>query len=313
MPLDPDLTGFLAQVPPRTAEDFADIDIVQARREAVLLLGMLNQERAAGFGVATRDVTVGASRRPARLYVPAKATDPLPGLVYFHGGGYVIGDLDTHDVLCRRVSTEAGVVVLAVDYRLAPEYPFPAAVEDAIDALTDVLARPGDLGMAEGRVGVGGDSAGATLAIAAARATIGQQRTKPAFQLLICPSSDLTGSFLSHESFASGYFFTMDEMRFYVGLYTPDPQDRLDPRASPLRATDLTGLPSAIVVTAGFDPLRDEGTALADALERAGVTVNRLHEPDMIHGYVLLDALGPGIDAAVGRIARAVRDTAAGL
>lgn len=313
MPLDPDLIGFLARVPPRTAEDFARMDIVQSRREAVLLLGMLNQDRAAGFAVTTRDMTVSASRRPARLYRPWEASDPLPGLVYFHGGGYVIGDLDTHDVVCRRLSAEAGIAVLAVDYRLAPEHRFPASAEDAIEALKGVLARPGAFGMTPGRIGVGGDSAGATLAIVAAQSIRGGHGPEAAFQLLICPGSDLVGDFPSRETFGSGYFFTMDEMRFYIGLSVPDEADRLDPRASPLRAPDLTRLPPAIIATAGFDPLRDEGTAFADALVRSGGTVRRLHEPDMIHGYVLLDALGPGVDAAVARIGQAVRDLVATL
>ena len=234
-------------------------------------------------------------------------------MVYFHGGGWVIGDLETHDIVCRRLASESGAAVLAVDYRLAPEHRFPAANDDATDALADVLARPRDFGMRQGQVGVGGDSAGATLAMAAAHALLSSAAPAPAFQLLICPGSDMTADFPSRSRYESGYFFTLAEMRLYASLYVPNEADRRDPRVSPLRADDLSGLPPTVIATAGFDPLRDDGAAYAEALARAGVAVHLLDEPAMIHGYVLLDALGPGVDAATARASVALRACIAAL
>ena len=308
MMLDPDLARFVAGAPAMDADSPRRFDAVAARRNAGVFLAMLNEGRAARWHVTTKDLTVGIrSRRPARLYTPDAGAADRPGMVYFHGGGWVIGDLETHDIVCRRLAAEACAAVLAVDYRLAPEHRFPAANDDAADSLGDVLARPGDFGMSQGQVGVGGDSAGATLATAAAHALLRSGAPGPAFQLLICPGSDMTADFPSRSRYASGYFFTLTEMRLYAALYVPDVADRRDARVSPLRANDLSGLPPTIIATAGFDPLRDDGAAYAEALARAGVAVHLIDEPAMIHGYVLLDGLGPGVDSATARVALALR------
>lgn len=304
--LDPDLARFVAAAPAMdTGQEF---DAIAARRNAGAFLGMLNEGRTAAWPITTRNLTVGdRSRRAARLYTPADGAAAHPGIVYFHGGGWVIGDLDTHDIFCRRLASESRTALLAVDYRLAPEHRFPAANDDATDALHDVLARPLDFGMAQGCVGVGGDSAGATLATAAAQALHLAGIPSPAFQLLICPGSDITAGFPSRSCYASGYFFTLAEMESCASLYLPNDADKRDPRVSPLRADDLSGLPPTIIATAGFDPLRDDGIAYAEALDCAGVVVQHLDEPEMIHGYVLLDGLGAGIDAATARVSSSVR------
>ncbi len=306
--LDPDLARFVAEAPAMDGDSQRQFDPVAARRNARAFLAMLNEGRAARWNVTTRGLTIGIrSRRPARLYTPDDGAAAHPGIVYFHGGGWVIGDLETHDLLCRRLASESGAAVLAVDYRLAPEHRFPAANDDATDALRDALARPADFGMRQGYVGVGGDSAGATLAAAAALSLLRSGAAGPAFQLLVCPGSDMTAGFPSRSRYASGYFFTLAEMQLYASLYVPNEADRRDARVSPLRADDLSGSPPTIIATAGFDLLRDDGTAYAEALARAGVAVHLLDEPAMIHGYVLLDGLGAGVDAATGRVALALR------
>lgn len=306
--LDPDLARFIAEAPAMDADSRTHFDPVAARGNARAFLAMLNEGRAAKWNVATRNLTVGIrSPRPARLYTPNNGAAAHPGVVYFHGGGWVIGDLETHDIFCRRLASETEAAVLAVDYRLAPEHRFPAANDDATDALRDVLARPLDFGMAHGHVGVGGDSAGATLATAAAQSLHLSDATEPAFQLLVCPGSDMTADLPSRSRYASGYFFTLAEMELYASLYVPDDVDRRDARVSPLLANDLSGLPPTIIATAGFDPLRDDGVAYAEALARAGVAVHLLDEPAMIHGYILLDGLGPGIAAATARVSLALR------
>ncbi len=205
MPLDPDLAHFVAAAPAMDAASQRQFDPVGARQGARAFLATLNEGRAAIWPVATRNLIVGDhSRRPARLYTPIDGATQHPGIVYFHGGGWVIGDLDTHDTYCRRLASETGTALLALDYRLAPEHTFPVANNDTTDALRDVLSRPGDFGMINGLVGVGGDSAGATLATAAARAVQVAGASMPAFQVLICPGSDMTGNFPSRHTYATG-------------------------------------------------------------------------------------------------------------
>ncbi len=225
----------------------------------------------------------------ARLYVPAEAEGPEAGalLVYFHGGGWVVGDLDTHDNLCRALAAASGARVIAVDYRLAPEHPFPAPVDDALAAFADVQARAASLGADRARVAVGGDSAGGHLAAVVA------QHAAPAAQLLLYPVTDSAATSASRRTFAEGFFLELETMEFYERCFAPAGTDRTDPRVSPLRAGDLSGVAPAIVVTAGFDLLRDEGDAYAQRLREAGVaTIHRCHDGFM-HGFAsVLSARG---------------------
>jgi acetyl esterase len=242
----------------------------------------------------------------ARLYVP---TQPAPSalLVYYHGGGWVIGDLDTHDSPCRFLSTHAGVQVLAVDYRLAPEHPFPAAAEDAFAAYQWASANADRLDCDPARIGVGGDSAGANLAAVACLLARDAGTPSPALQLLIYPVTDSVEEMPSRSLFGDGFLLTRPDMDFFEDTYLPPGADRGDPRVSVLRAGDLSGLPPAYVATAGFDPLRDEGEAYALRLREAGVQVAMRRHPGLIHTFANLTAICPSARAAMLEAAGALR------
>ncbi|MHB8695642.1 MAG: alpha/beta hydrolase [Solirubrobacteraceae bacterium] len=224
----------------------------------------------------------------ARHYAPPAFADGDPALlVYVHGGGWVLGDLDSHDEPCRMLCRHAGINVLSVAYRLAPEHPFPAGVDDAVAVLRWALGAAESLGADPARVAVGGDSAGGNLsAVACQQLALTVASPPPALQVLVYPSTDLAGSTRSSELFADGFFLTARSRRWCETRYAGPEVDRTDPRISPLRAADLTSLPPAIVITAGFDPLRDEGEAYADALREAGVPVVSYRASDLIHGFV---------------------------
>jgi acetyl esterase len=241
---------------------------------------------------------------PVRAYRPIGATDaePLPALVYFHGGGWTIGDLDTHDVPCRELANLARCAVVSVDYRLAPEHKFPAAFDDAVAATHWVHAHAASLGIDASRLAVGGDSAGGNLAAAVAIAFRDTWGPRLAMQTLIYPATDQAANTPSHAAFAEGYLLTRDAIEWFKGNYLRGPEDEADWRASPLRAGDFAGLPPAYVITAGFDPLRDEGRAYAERLRAAGVKVTCECFAGMIHGFI---TMGGAIAAAHHALYRA--------
>jgi len=242
-----------------------------------------------------------------RIYTPLEAkAATLPGFVFFHGGGFVIGDLDTHDDLCRCLANASGCRVVSADYRLAPESPFPAAVEDCLAATQWIDAHKGELGIA-GDIAVGGDSAGGNLAAVVCQLAK-SAGPKLAFQLLIYPVTQLgQPDTPSMRENGKGYFLERDGMAWFTRMYCPDAQHHRDPRLSPLLAADLSGLPPAYVVTAGFDPLRDEGVAYADKLDAAGVPVTHVNYPGMIHGFFSMRGLIPKAREAVAASAAALR------
>ena len=229
-----------------------------------------------------------------RAYRPAgaKPDEQLPALVYIHGGGWVIGDVDTHDVLCRQLANGARCAVYSVDYRLAPEHPFPAAVDDCIAALKFVAGR-------HQRVAVGGDSAGGNLATVAALHARDHGGPKIAFQLLIYPATDQRGEHPSVTRNGEGYLLTKKVMDYFQAQYLPRRSDFLDWRASPLLAKSLAGLPPAYVLTAGYDPLLDEGREYAERLAREGVEVAYREYSDMVHGFILFGGVLDTANAAV--------------
>ena len=229
-----------------------------------------------------------------RVYRPS--SDVLPALVYFHGGGWTIGDLDTHDVLCRQLAAGARCAVFSVDYRLAPENPFPAAVEDAVAATRYILSNPGPLKVDACRIAVGGDSAGANLAAVAA---LELRKHGLAYQLLVYPATDQRCEFDSHSRNGEGYLLTKQGIEFFRAGYLPKRKDWTDWRASPLLAADHRGVAPAYVLTAGFDPLLDEGRAYADKLSDAGVEVEYREYADMIHGFILFGGVLDTANAAV--------------
>jgi len=248
-----------------------------------------------------------------RMYRPKESSksDLLPALVFFHGGGWTIGDLDTHDVLCRSLASGAGCAVFSVDYRLAPESPFPAAVEDCIGATRFVTENAQELKIDASRVAVGGDSAGGNLAAVVALHARDEWKTRGGpslcFQLLIYPATDQNLETASLARNGQGYLLTRPLMEVFRGYYLPRAADYADWRASPALAKSHAGLPPAFVLTAGFDPLLDEGRQYAELLARAGVEVAYRDYPDMIHGFIVMGGVLETANAAVAECCAALR------
>jgi acetyl esterase len=238
-----------------------------------------------------------------RAYRPVPE-ETLPALVFFHGGGWTIGDLDTHDVVYRQLAAGTRCAVFSVDYRLAPEHPFPAAVEDCFFATEHIRKNANSLKVDPNRIAVGGDSAGGNLAAVVALMARDAGGSPLAYQLLIYPATDQRCEFASHERNGEGYLLTRDGIRFFRGGYLPNASDRTDWRASPLLAASHAGLPPAFVLTAGYDPLVDEGRAYAERLAAAGVEVAYTEYSGMVHGFVLF---GGAVDAANAAVAECCR------
>ncbi len=250
---------------------------------------------------------------PLRLYRPPGAGDDavLPVLVYYHGGGWVMGDLDTHDTLCRELAKRSGCAVAAVDYRLAPEHRFPAAVADCIAATRWVRDHAGEYHLDRSRLAVGGDSAGGNLAAVLSIDARDRGDLPISFQLLIYPATDMRRTAPSHAENGHGYLLTRETLDYFVGHYMPDPAQYDDWRASPLLCADLSNLPPALVLTAGFDPLRDEGAAYAMRLTDCGNRAAYVHFPRQIHGFVtmgrVIDEAGTAIALCAGELRRMLR------
>ncbi|MBS2017740.1 MAG: alpha/beta hydrolase [Deltaproteobacteria bacterium] len=242
---------------------------------------------------------------PVRIYRPHGITKPAPALMYLHGGGFTSGSLESHDLVCQATAASTPCTVIAVDYRLAPEHRFPAAADDATKAFRTMVADAEVLAIDAKRIAVGGDSAGGNLSAVVALDTR-NDAVRPCFQLLVYPAVDMTMSFPSMDIFDHGFFLEKESIRWYRNNYLgPDATDGLkrDPRASPWFASDLSGLPSALVITAGFDPLRDEGDAYAKRLAEAGVEVEHKSYASLFHGFWnttgIIRAAGTAFDDAI--------------
>ena len=248
---------------------------------------------------------------PVRRYRPRSApAGPAGALVYFHGGGFVLGGIETHHQLCRHLADASGTVVVSVGYRLAPEHPFPAAVDDALAATRAAVERGVEWGIDPTRVAVGGDSAGGNLAAVVARRWRDEPDPRLRLQVLLYPVCDLSHDpvrFPSLAEKARGYLLTSEIMRFFAAAYLPDATLRSHPDASPIRSTDLSGLPPAHVVVAGHDPLRDEGLAYARRLTEAGVPVEVIRDDGAVHAYLQMADLSGRALTAVQEVAGAVR------
>ncbi|MBR1198999.1 alpha/beta hydrolase [Bradyrhizobium sp. AUGA SZCCT0240] len=243
---------------------------------------------------------------PARIYTPKtlRRMDGLaPCLVFYHGGGWVIGDLDSHDVVCRKLAHEGELIVISIDYRLAPEHKFPAAVDDAVTAVKWVAANAKDLGIDTARIMVGGDSAGGNLAAVVALAARDGDGPKLAGQVLIYPATDFGMKHPSHSEPETSILLTHSVIKWFCNHYLSSPADIDNWQASPARAKTLEGLPSAYVLTAGGDPLRDEGDEYAARLKQAGVPVTYKHFPGQFHGFFTMGKLLPQANVAVTEIA----------
>ena len=246
---------------------------------------------------------------PLRLYRGngADKSKPRPALIYFHGGGWVIGDLETHDQVCRALANAIPAIVISVDYRLAPEHKFPAAAEDAVAATRWIAANAGRLGIDASRIAVGGDSAGGNLAAMVSIDARDRAGPRLAMQLLIYPSTDMRMSWPSLERHAQQLPLTRAAMQWFVNHYLRGPEDRNDWRASPLTAVSLARLPPALVITAGFDPLCDEGQAYAEALRKAGVAVTHKQFDGQIHGFVTMGKIIADAGRAIATSAAALK------
>jgi acetyl esterase len=246
-----------------------------------------------------------------RIFRATAGNEPCGALVFFHGGGWVIGDLDTHDILCRQLAIAGGFAVVSVDYRLAPEHRFPAAVDDCIAATRWVRENAQALHIDPDRIAVGGDSAGGNLAAVVALALRDAGERWLRFQLLIYPATDMRQIADSHQRNGEGYLLTSESVRWFRGHYTPADADWSDWRASPLLAKSHAGLPAALVITAGFDPLRDEGRQYADALSAAGSPAQYVCFERQLHGFINMTRIIPEantcVELAAAATARALR------
>jgi acetyl esterase len=303
MPVDRDIAMLLSLIENAGYPPIAEGTVEQARIGMRTLMVDFRQPATLPVVGSITDATVAGSI-PVRIYRP-QASGSLPTIVYLHGGGFVIGDLDTHEGVCRLLCNDVGAVVISVDYRLAPEHRFPAAVEDAYAAVRWVAEHIADYGGDRGRLAVGGDSAGGNLAAVSAQLAHADGLSLAA-QLLIYPNVDLLGDYASRKENADGYFLTLADMRWfaehYIGMSEDDPRVAelaRDPRLSPLQADSLEGLAPAVVVTAEFDPLRDEGNAYAQALEKAGVRVEHREFAGLIHGFYGMELFSPAAAQAM--------------
>jgi acetyl esterase len=306
MPLDPKVRLFLDQLAAAGMPALSALGVEGAR---AAIDAMASTAGSVEDVAAVRDLRIPgpAGEIAIRIYTPTGGTAPRPALVYYHGGGWVIGSLASHDGICRALANAVPAIVVAVDYRLAPEHPFPAAAEDAHAAARWVAEHAAEIGADPRRIAVGGDSAGGNLA--AVTALMARDRGGPAlaFQLLVYPVTDTAMDTASYRENADGYFLTRADMTWFFDHYLPRAADRVHPYAAPLLAPDLRGLPPAAVITAEFDPLRDEGEAYATRLRAAGVAVTRTRYAGMIHGFFGLSAMFEQASAALEEAAAALR------
>ena len=304
MPLDRQVKALLDQMAALGQPPFEEQTPEQAR---TAMAGLAALGRMPDRPAPTQDRVIPgpAGEIPIRIYRP-ESDSPMPVLVYFHGGGWVIGDIGTHDTTCQQLAVRIPAVVVSVDYRLAPEHPYPAAVEDCLAATRWARDHAGEFGGDGHRVAVGGDSAGGNLAAVVCLRARDEGDPPLAFQLLVYPATDMTCSFPSHEENGDGYLLTAPAIRWFLGHYIPEDR-RKEPDASPFHAESLHGLPPALVITAEYDPLRDEGEAYAARLREAGVPATSSRYDGMIHAFFGMDAALPQAGDALDEAATALR------
>jgi acetyl esterase len=305
--LHPDVRAVLAAIEAQAGPALETMPVNEARAAAVEGLKPYQGNAEAVAGVQDRQIPSPFGSIPIRIYTPAVSAMG-PALVYFHGGGWVLCDLNTHDVVCREIARRSGAVVVAVDYRLSPEHKFPAAVEDCYAATQWVSANAESLGVDPHRISVGGDSAGGNLAAVVCLKARDESGPALAGQILVYPVTNLASfDTPSYREFAEGYFLTLSEMEWFRGCYLAKPDDGLHPHVSPLLASNLDSLPPALVITAECDVLRDEGEAYAKRLEEAGNVVTCTRYPGMIHPFFSMPGAISQARTAIEQVASAVR------
>lgn len=284
MPLDPQIQAYLDQMAALNLAPMHTFPPEMVRQAMKMELGVAGEPEVVAH-VANQVISGPGGEIPIRIYIP-DGDGPFPLLVFFHGGGWVVCNLDTHDNVCRSLANGASCIVVSVDYRLAPEYKFPAALEDCYAATQWVAENAARLNGDASRIAVGGDSAGGNLT--AVVALMARDRGGPplVFQLLIYPVTDATGSSPSMTENAQGYGLTRDDMIWFTNHYLNNKDEQKNPLVSPLHAPDLIGLPPALIITAEYDPLRDEGELYGQRLKDAGVPVSMTRYDGMIHGFV---------------------------
>ena len=293
MALDPQVRRFLDRLAAAAPRGAVGLSVAE-RRASIERLLAFGGEPEAVERIEKRSLPGPAGTLRVWVYTPAGAGgEPLPGLVYFHGGGFVAGSLDTHDGICRSLANASGCRLVSVDYRLGPEARFPAAVEDACAATRFIAAHAAQLGIDDRRLGVCGDSAGATLAAVVAQRLTVEGEPRLAFQFLLCPILDYRAETQSWQAFGSGHFLERQTLEHDLEHYLGEQADPADPRISPLRAQRLEGLPPACIHTAECDPLRDEAAEYAARLKKAGVAASYRCHSGMIHLFYALGAVIP--------------------
>ena len=306
MPLDP-LAKRLLTMMAAAGPQARSRPTVEARRQS--LAKLMQFARAEAPDVTTSDGMLPGpgGAMPYRLYTPASAEELAPGFVFFHGGGLVAGSIATHDRIAAALAHATGCRLVSIDYRLAPEHRFPAAVDDAIAGTEWVAREAASLGIDPDRLVIGGDSADATLAAIVCQQAVQTAGLSIAAQCLICPVLDFEETSPSREAFAEGHLIDRVTIEADLSDYLPDGIDPADPRVSPLRATRLTGLPTAIIHTAEFDPMRDEGNAYARKLLAAGVAVEHVCHDGMVHNFHAMGAILPQAQLVLSQIGEQVR------
>ncbi len=308
MPLDATLKIFLDQLDAQPGPKAWELEPPEARLLLATLMQLVGPQNIPIGAVDELRASGAGGEMAVRSYTPLGAgAEALPALVFYHGGGFVIGDLDTHDGLCRILANESGARVIAVDYRLAPEHKFPAAADDAYAALRWVAANCGRLGIDANRLAVGGDSAGAALATVVARTARDERGPKLAFQLLLFPVTDVGADTPSRREYVEGYFLDKRTLDWFFAKYLESGTDLRDPRLSPLHIRDARGLPPAYLLTAGCDPLHDEGIQYAEKLRAAGVPVTVIDYPDLVHDFIYLHGILPQAGEALRAAAAALK------
>lgn len=306
MTLDPQAKAILDQLAAEDGPALYEMAPAQAREMYGAMAQAMDSLDIPIGAVSDRLITGPSADIPVRVYTPVAGSGALPVLVWFHGGGWVIGNITTHDTLCRTLANAAGCLVVSVDYRLAPEDPFPAAVDDCYAALQWVQNNASEIGGDANRIAVGGDSAGGNLAAVVALKARNEKGPQICLQLLAYPVTDARMETGSYRAFAEGHLLEAKSMAWFFDQYAPGALDRLQPYLSPLLARTLKNLPPAYIITAGYDVLRDEGKAYAEALEAAGNDVTYVNYEGMVHGFLNMQAVLDTSKTAIKDAAKAL-------
>ncbi|MFH1269130.1 MAG: alpha/beta hydrolase [Planctomycetota bacterium] len=305
MPLDPQVKVFLDKINALHTPPLSELTLEQVRAGVTTDPAELGQPEPMA-ATEDRHVPGPAGDVPVRIYTPHDSK-PLPVFVYYHGGGFVLGDVPTHDAYCTAIAKAAGCIVVSVEYRLAPEHKYPAAVEDAFAAAGWVFGHAAAFGGDPGRIAVGGDSAGGNLAAVVCLMARDRQVAQPVLQILVYPMTDCSFDTPSHREYAEGYLLSREEMDWFLDCYLERPADGQEPYASPLLAESLAGVAPALVITAEYDPLRDEGEAYAARLRESGVPVTLTRYDGMIHAFARKLALFDRAKIALQQVALALK------